>query len=417
MKFRYYLTRLFFWCLGIRVAKWSKRIDAFWKLGAQERRQARERILQSSAPLNANGETVTSIESLERSPVLTKQRYRESIKPSGAAVFKRKTSGTTGDPTQVVLSREELSRMLGVREYCFRHYGLRVGEREARFWGRAEEGWKSNLKNFVLNRKVCFPSGEGASESVVKVLSWKPVYFYGYASLLLEAARFVEQGNMDFTPPKCVICTAEMILPAQKEYLAKVFRAPVAEEYGASEFDIVAFECKSGHRHLVNPWLVLQERDESLLISDISRKSTSLINYDIGDSGSIANVRCSQLGDADCLTVLAGRSINRFVYVDHHTKFHVIEVAYAINEYQGNFRTVFGFRIVQENYGTLDLYVSEAPQLGLESLASSVKNYIRKKTGHDVEIHVLSGRKPLDPAEKTYFIQRISTLGQRVTVT
>lgn len=405
---RYFLTRIFFYAIGLRVAKWRSHVNALWQLSREERNKSLEEMLRTNRPMNADCVSVTSLVGVKNSPLLSKSRYRElGGSAGGAGAFQRKTSGTTGEPTEFILSREELSRMLGVRDYCFRHYGIRVGDREARFWGRPEKGIKSGLKNFVLNRKVCFPSGDCAKESLEKILKWNPEYLYGYASLLLEAAMLVEKYSIRFTSPKCIICTAETVLPAQKEYLSKVFNSPVAEEYGATEFDVIAFECPAGHRHFVNPWLIIKETEESLLITDVSRTSTSLVNYELGDSGSVDRGNCSRLGDLDYLKSLNGRSINRFVYLDPENKFHSVYLSYAINEFQSKERQIFRFQIIQNEYGVLNLYISDNLQAGNEVLKEHMKSYIREKTGGEVIIHVFSNENISGHSSKSYFIQNL----------
>ncbi|MCR8915810.1 CoF synthetase [Marinobacter panjinensis] len=406
---RYILTRVFLHSMGLRVEKWHSQVSILWSLDHEERNRILERMLQVNRPINADGDPVTSLAEINSSPLLSKGRYRKlNSGTNRSGTFKRKTSGTTGEPTTVTLSREDLSRMLGVRDYCFRKYGVRVGDREARFWGRPEFGLKNNIKNFALNRKVCFPSGDHAKESLARILNWAPDYLYGYASLLLEAAALIEKHSMRFRSPKCVICTAETVLPAQKEYLAKVFNAPVAEEYGATEFDIVAFECRDGHRHFVNPWLIIKESDESLLITDVSRKPTSLVNYELGDSGSIEIADCDLLGGSSYLNVLTGRSINRFVYIDSETKFHSVDLSYAINEFQSKKREIFSFQIIQNEYGILNVYISDELQGGNEALKNFMENYILRKTGNRIFVNVSSNKKPSGYSSKSYFTQNIS---------
>jgi len=413
-RIRYCLTRMSFLAMGLRISKWRKLTEQFWGLGIEDRNRILETIIRNNMPLNSEGDRITSLEGLKTAPSLIKRRYREiNERPDTKFNFSRKTSGTTGEPTKVVLSREDLSRMLGVRDYCFRNYGIRLGDREARFWGRPGNGLKSSLRDFILNRKVCCPTGEEATELLAEILTWSPDYLYGYASLLLEAASLVEKHSLPFNPPKCVICTAETILPAQKEYLGEIFKAPVIEEYGATEFDIVAFECKSGHRHLVNPWLVVLDDASSLLISDVSRRSASLVNYVIGDSGKIEDSECHLIGDSKHLAVLEGRSIHRFAYIDSDTRFHSVDLAYAINEYQRRKKEVFNFGITQVEYGVLDLHIDPIPLSGVDGLRSYIQDDIRKKTGHDILINVYPGRNTSGKNEKSYFIQRICVASEQ----
>jgi len=408
---RFLLTRLFFLTMGLRVARYRKEVESLWSLGENDRANIIERILAHNRPKNSAGAEVTSLESLKSSPSLSKKQLRaqamEHNVKKGRSWFGRHTAGTTGEPTKISLSRDDLARMLGVRDYCFRYYGVALGQREARFWGRPEYGFKSNLKNFVLNRQVCSPSGEDAKESIAKILNWAPDYIYGYASLLMEAATIIENNSISFPPPKCVICTAETILPAQKAYLSKIFNAPVAEEYGATEFDVVAFECKYGHRHLVNPWLIMTEKNESFFITDPTRRLSNLVNYDIGDTGSIEKNHCSELGGEHYLNEITGRSINRFVYINSAMKFHSVNLSYAINEFQEKEKASFVFQVFQNKYGVIDMYVDNEVKKGYPGLEEYITNYLRNKTGERIKVNVFSNKNGGLPSSKSYFTQNI----------
>jgi phenylacetate-CoA ligase len=305
------------------------------------------------------------------------------------------------------LSRIELARMLGIRDYCFSHYNVRLGEREARLWGRVESGLKSSIKNFVMNRKVFQPVGHQGIDEIQKMLKWKPDYIYGYSSLLLEAARLLENANIDFSPPKCIICTAETILPSQKAFISKVFNAPIAEEYGSTEFDILAFECKNGHRHLVNPWLILEIEDDSCLISDISRKTQDLVRYQLGDSLSIeeAGERC--LGSKKIVGELRGRTIERFFYINETDKIHVVEFSHYFDRYFEKFDIVFGFTIIQNKFSQLDVVVQGLPEQCQEGLASFLENEVSRIAGADVTVKVSGDQERPVGQKKNYFIQNL----------
>ena len=142
-----------------------------------------ENQLNFNRPLNASGEEVTSLKQLYESAPLLKKALREhpqKIKyPTTCWRFNRHTSGTTGEPTHITLSREELGKMLGVRDYCFRHHGLKLGQREARLWSRSECDVKSRVKNFLMNRRGFHPVGIEARRELLELLPWRPDYIYG----------------------------------------------------------------------------------------------------------------------------------------------------------------------------------------------------------------------------------------------
>lgn len=408
---RFLLTRFLFLALGLPIVRYRKEVENLWQLSEEGRAEKLDQLLARHRPKNAAGEEVTGLGAIKVSPPLSKKQLRaqpgsEEVK-SGKSRFGRHTAGTTGEPTQVLLTREELARMLGVREYCFGHYGLKLGQREARLWGRPETGVKSWLKNFAMNRRVFHPVGPGAKDEVEGLLKWKPDYLYGYASLLLEAAQILTNMDLEFDPPRCVVCTAESILPAQKAYISRAFRAPVAEEYGSTEFDVIAFECREGHRHLVNPWVLVENSESNgCLVTDVSRTSQSLVRYELGDYATLEKSGCALLGATEVIHQLEGRSINRFAYLSRNEKFHALEFARAVDRYQSMSGEVFEFTVYQYQYGTFVLETSTDPAKGWQDLCDFVSEQLYTVVGEKVNIVPSGEGIATEPADKKgYFVQ------------
>lgn len=409
---RYLITQLFFVVMRLPVRQYRKEVERLWSLKEDARLKALDEMLSYYRPLNSDGEEVISLQNLKNSPSLSK---RQLIAQSAAApsekitgTFSRHTAGTTGQPTHVSLSRDELARMLGVRDYCFRHHGLKLGQREARVWGRAESGVKSWAKNFVMNRRVFHPVGAAAEQEVSDMLSWRPDYIYGYASLLLEASKVLDRMNFAFKSPKCVVCTAESILPAQKAFIGRVFGAPVVEEYGSTEFDVIAFECIKGHRHLVNPWLVVEEAEENGLISDVSRVTQYLIRYELGDSFTLSDSGCTNLGSPRFLTQLQGRTIDLFFYFNKRDKVHIISIARLLDRYFSENGDVLSFKMEQNVYAVLDIEIDSTPLKGEKNFRSFLEFEIDRLTGLEAKIRLSVNRERKIDKKRNYFIQNMS---------
>ncbi|MBE0448835.1 MAG: CoF synthetase [Actinobacteria bacterium] len=409
-RLRYLLTRFFFCAMGLQVNYWRNRVENLWLATDIERKKEQEQLLIRNRPLNADGTEVTNIEELSKSPLLSKQMLRVNAKKTNSYQgrrFNRHTAGTTGESTSISVIPEELGRMLGVRDYCFRKWGFRLGEREARLWGRPEKGLKSWCKNFILNRRVFHPVGSETETEVRDLLKWEPEYIYGYSSLLLEAAKVIQHLDIRFKSPKCVICTAEAILPTQKEYLSTVFGAPVAEEYGSTEFDVIAFECHRGHRHIVNPWLYVENSSDSCIISDCSRRSLDIIRYDAADVIRLELNECREIGSEVIVTLLEGRSVNQFAYASKGSKFHAVHFGNLSDKYMNENSDVFGIKVVQLEYGSFEVIVTSVPKKGLLDLEQYIKRYIKYEVGYDITVKCTNeDRFPV--TKQSYFISNLT---------
>ncbi|WP_338354867.1 CoF synthetase [uncultured Marinobacter sp.] len=409
---RYLLTRLFFLMMGLPVSQYRSEVEHLWRLKEDARLRVLDRLLAQNRPLNSSGEEVAGLDSLRSSPTLSKRQLQaltsKNQRKNEKVSFGRHTAGTTGDPAHVSLNRKELAQMLGVRDYCLRHYGLALGQREARLWGRAEAGFKSSIKNFLMNRRIFHPVGPQAENELVALSKWRPDYLYGYSSLLLEAAKILDRMDIQFEAPRCVICTAESILPTQKAFISKVFKAPVAEEYGSTEFDVIAFECVNGHRHLVNPWLIVEEDKENGVISDVSRMTQNLVRYEQGDYFTKLDSDCQNLGSTVYLEELHGRTIDLFFYINQEEKVHIISIARIFDCYFNDNDDIFSFQLEQNTYSVLEVNIDKEPAIGLDGLNVFIEMGVREITGASVTVRISIRKYREQPTKRNYFIQNMS---------
>ena len=406
--FRFVLARTVFLAMGLRISYWRRTVEQAWSGPSRDR--FIESWLKTVRPLDADGKPVRTLNEVQVAPCLTKQAFcRSGSKPSRKAVFHRHTAGSSGNPTNVWLNRQELGRMLGVRDYCYRYCGVRVGDREGRLWGRPETGFKNRVKHFMLNRRVFHTSGRHLDREVRGLIQWRPSYLYGYSSLLMRCARHLEETAQSIPDLKCVIVTAESILPSQKDYLRRAFRCPVYEEYGASEFDIIAFECRSGHRHLVNPWLLVESSSEGdALVTDASRTSQSLVRYELGDSMHLRETECPAIGSFQVISTLEGRTSNRFALTQDNDQFHAVEFAHAVDQYQRRHGDLFQFVVTQTRPGLFLLSCTPEPKNGTVAVAEHIEMAIQRNVGYDVKVKAQPG---LERQGKTsYFVQTIQSV-------
>ncbi|MFO7528762.1 MAG: CoF synthetase [Marinobacter sp.] len=409
---RYYLARITYKVMGLNIKYYLKIVDQYWSMNEE----ARHEILNQELISKANQENLTNnilrLEDIRSFPVMGKEAFSKRDLSSRRFLrmgFSRHTSGTTGKPTFITLSNDELERMLAVREYCFNHHGISLGLREARIWGRGNSDIKGKLKNFLLNRKLFTPEGECSHQVVKRLIASCPDYVYGYSSLVIEASKALSELRLIPKGIKCVICTAENITPFQKAMVSEAFNCPVLEEYGSTEFDVMAFECRMGHRHLVNPWLVIEESDDGCLVTDISRSSQRLVRYKLGDIIKLQSANCGIFGSKTVITEIEGRSVNQFVFSKNGGRFHSVEFAYILDSYLRERNENFCFQIIQEKAGKVLITTDPSPKLGTEDLCIYLKKALYDKVNLEIDAeYIFDLDENIVANKKSYFIQRLA---------
>ena len=105
--------------------------------------------------------------------------------------------------------------------------------------------------------------------------------------------------------PREVSTGGETLTPGMRRCIEHRFGCQVANNYGASEFLPLAWQCRSGALHLNSDWVILEPVDEHLrpvppgmagsttLLTNLANHVQPLIRYDLGDRVVVHPQRCA----------------------------------------------------------------------------------------------------------------------------
>lgn len=298
------------------------------------------------------------ISNISSFPILTKEiikKNTDSLATKCNSIATRMTAGTTGTPVTVYVDRDALSWQLATRYFCFGWHGILIGDREARFWGRPLQGIRYKLDDLLLNRKRFSFCGSTKDELILEyeaLLNYRPDYFYGYSSLILNAAILCEENSLVVPELKAIICTAELLGLQQRRFIERVFRCPVVVEYGCSESDIIAFECEYGKLHVMSHNILIEPNPNAhgMVYTDLNNTAMPLIRYELGDNVEIeTNSSCECKRKLPVISHLEGRTIGQVVTFPDGTTMHAVKFAYLIEDVANKGFDVIQFKIVCEN--------------------------------------------------------------------
>lgn len=247
-------------------------------------------------------------------PILGKEELRRNpgaFLVDGAKrrrLFSLHTSGSTGTPLHLWISRRDLQRWYGLFEARWRGwYGVSRFDRWAILGGQlvVEPGrtrppfwvWNRGLRQLYLS--AYHLTRESALHYIHALQRHRVVYVLGYPSGLFELAREVLAQGLEPPDLRVVISNAEPLRPHQRDVISRAFRCPVRDTYGMAEMVAAAGECEHGTMHL---WPeagiveVLDEKDRPVSPGEAGRLvCTGLINghmplirYEVGDRGVLA---------------------------------------------------------------------------------------------------------------------------------
>src|SRR3569623_937389 len=215
------------------------------------------------ARLNFVPEAVSSLDELQRLPLLTKGDIRghsDALKSSAARGRARfNTGGSSGQPLIFWIGKERVSHDVAAKWRATRWWGVDIGDPEVVVWGSPVElGAQDRLRRLRdrLMRTELLPAFEMSAarldEFVARIRALEPRMLFGYPSSLALIARHAREHGiaLDRLGIKVVFVTAERLYDAQRELIELVFGCPVANGYGGRDAGFIAHPCPAGGMHI-----------------------------------------------------------------------------------------------------------------------------------------------------------------------
>ncbi|MHB8078497.1 MAG: phenylacetate--CoA ligase family protein [Candidatus Krumholzibacteriia bacterium] len=261
-----------------------------------------------------SGRGMSSLADIARLPFTVKADLQaraadfRSTAPLGRLVRKT-TGGSTGVPVTIWKTRRAMARELAATWRGYAWAGVGVGDRQARFWGVPLDSTgrrKARAIDWVCNRRrfSAFRFGpEELGRYAAELRGFRPRWLYGYVSMLCELAEhYKATGETPGLDLACIVTTAEVLSPPQRQLLAEVFGTRVFNEYGCGELGTIAHECAHGRLHLSDENLIVEilDGDRScapgemgeIVVTELNNLAMPLLRYRLGDFGSLAAEPC-----------------------------------------------------------------------------------------------------------------------------
>jgi phenylacetate-CoA ligase len=279
---------------------------------------------------------IRSIGDLEYFPLVDKDTVRKNpaLFRSNSRLGKESipfvTSGTTGEPLTVYhdpysllaniafgeREREVLTRMCGKRFGYKEMYILRPQstlEKVGIFYKR---------RTFVPVRpeRLIRSSGEPMDEIVDAINHFQPDVIIGYGSHLETLFRTVNSKNIALYLPRLLLYGADAMTSEGRIFIENKMGIPVLSHYDAVEAFKIGFSCEERRGFHLHEDLchlkVVDSRGErvvdgekgELVISNLANRGSVLLNYRLGDVGSLSTRKCPCGRTLPILEELEGRS-------------------------------------------------------------------------------------------------------------
>jgi len=310
----YNYLRILYHLYGLmRSARWSRE-----KLKEHQKRELRKVITyaydnvpfyhETLKGLGLKPEDIKTVEDLSKLPVVRRMELQKNADKIVSKEFDRSkllvesTSGSTGRPlrTYVTIKEDEFrkAKLLRANICC----GHRARDKWVVITAPQERSRMSGIQRLF---RVFVPTNLSVFEEPSKQISFvervRPDVIEGYSSSLLLMAKELEKIGLEIRSPRILIGEAEMIDRSERLFIEKLFGAPIYDQYGSVELEVVAWQCEEkGDYHIDADTVIVQFVDENgedvapgergeIVCTSLFNYAMPFIRYAVGDIGVAAD--------------------------------------------------------------------------------------------------------------------------------
>lgn len=369
---------------ALRIAVWAKTQSPFYRQHYKDVELSR----------------IKNLEELANLPPVSKSDLvnhgQEFITDYKSKYETKTTGGSTGHPVRVIKNAEALGMERAVTWRGYEWAGIEIGDPQGRFWGvpHTRKGrLKAALTDFIANRKrlSAFDLDEDSLRKYYHQLrKFKPVYLYGYVSVMEALARFIkDQGLPPLSGLTSIITTAELLYPQSRHLIESVFGVKVYNEYGCGEVGSVAHECEHGQLHVMADNLLLEiegENEGEILLTDFFNYKTPLIRYKVGDFGRLSAEACQCGRGLPVLEQVYGRAYD-LLRLESGRAIHPEALIYVLEDFKSESNAILQFQAIQRSHHKMDILV--VPNGSWDhGIAARLRQRMTEKLSGDIDYNI-----------------------------
>lgn len=365
-----------------------------------------------------HGVAAAEIQSLDefsaRVPLLSRAEITDNLPALHAENFDgplitHVTGGSSGHPLSFPRDVDSIAATWADFLLSRSWWGISMGAPSAKIWGHWHDPKgalrhalfesKEFIKRRILNME--FLSAYAMNEATMaqfakRVRRRKPRTLYGYASALVTFAQYVDDNDVDLElPPETVIIpTSEPLFDSTRAFLRRVYGRPVANEYGACEVGLIAFDCPGGSMHLMQDSLYVEVVDAQgnplprgevgeIVVTTLANSAVPLIRYRLGDVATISDQPCSCGRQGDTLGTVQGRI---WAMIQGPTGSIVYPQIITLLV-MGYFPQARRFQAIQETIDHVTVLVESSDELPAAGVESVIRE-LQQKLSEQVQVEV-----------------------------
>lgn len=240
---------------------------------------ARLRVELSAIP-------ITSKTDIKQAPF--ESRLAHGVAPEGAVIHE--TSGSTGEPMRILHTRDEAARLFGRRLRAQVLSGVRPWRRRVSLGSQPSRRWPHRLGLFRID---ALPLSRTPAEMAAALTELRPHILRGPGSSL-ELLAEQHPDELAALRLKLLITGAEQLSARTRQTLQQTAGCPVVDFYGASECNLIAWECRRcGLYHTCDDSVIVEVlrdgaparpgEEGEIFVTSLDSFAMPVLRYQLGD--------------------------------------------------------------------------------------------------------------------------------------
>lgn len=366
---------------------------------------------------------IKTAEDLPKIPILSKDTIRAGFPDRMASsaydprtLITGKSSGSTGEPINYYLSKEEKGFKWACLYRAWRWTGYDFGKKYANFTVIAQVAFRDKPIMDWLERKMTRAlilqakdmNADNVADMVQQIRDFRPFLLKGHPSTCYYMARFMKEHDIKFDL-KAIICNGETLYPFIREYVEERFGCGIHDIYGSEGIE-TAGQCRPGGGfHVCSEAVIpeIVERDGNpvppgtegrLIVTALDKWAMPFIRYDTQDAATMSTEPCSCGRGLPLLSSIKGRIVDMGLSPSGK-----LLSVYAFTPLFAKSQGVDAWQVVQESPGELSVKIQPTPAFQKESL-ETIRQEIEAYVGDDVNVEIaVVDSIPLTPSGKRRF--------------
>ncbi len=189
--------------------------------------------------------SLKDIEDIKKIPIINKKlilsNYKDYIPKKNLKDYKiLSTSGTTNERFFVYLDEEaqDYNNCIFIRSLM--NQGYNVFDRLGFYWFKEEKN--SSFNRFNLSKKILILPTYTPDKQMDLIKKNKVQYLYYFPFKLFEFANYYGKDLLRSLNIKRIFLTGEISTPKMRDFFREIFSCPITDNYGLTEFNIVAYQ-------------------------------------------------------------------------------------------------------------------------------------------------------------------------------